>query len=121
MIPIVSKDTKIDRSAKQMAGMIQSYVQIHGKNPSKNLEELQDYLNARFKIRVNRKILNEHIRTYMIGLEREKKMQSEQNLLFTEENKKRRYRYGSGFCPHCKMFKNYEKECPNCSFHEITV
>lgn len=43
--------------------------------------------------------------------------------LFTREGEKRpeQFRFGSAFCPKCGMYKNYEKECPYCGFHEMTL
>lgn len=41
--------------------------------------------------------------------------------LFTPEHQLRAYRFGSPFCPNCNLFKNYEKECPYCSYLELTM
>ena len=69
---------------------------------------------------------DEELRTdiELIRLKRLQKLQLDriEALLFTRDGriKPHEFRYGSAFCPRCGLFKNYEKECPHCGYHELT-
>ena len=69
---------------------------------------------------------DEELRTdiELIRLKRLQKLQLDriEALLFIRDGriKPHDFRFGSAFCPRCGLFKNYEKECPHCGFHEMT-
>ena len=106
------KNQKID-------GMIQSYVKTQ-KNPEKHMKLLQYQLHAE-GFELDDKIIAEMITTHKKLLEFKKREPFVTAQLFTGTRQPRKYRnYASPFCPNptCQQFKNYEKECPHCGFHE---
>ncbi len=107
------------RRQKQLDGIISSYIKAHEK-PKAELDILKYHLLTEgFDLddATLEKLIEEHQRLQSF----EKRDPFVKAALFADEKAPRRYRPGSAFCPNpaCKQFKNYEKECPHCGFHEI--
>ena len=90
-------------------------------NIDENLRLLQKFLmeNGLCPIDINE--LKENV--VLIKKEEEKLKNNKERIskLFTRSKQVRKYQFGAGFCPNCHMFKNYEKECPYCTYLEITI
>ena len=103
-----------------LQSLLNSYVNAHETDEG-NLEELRRYI--RNKGLGDRSV--DELRQQIQGIRqsRQAAMQRPQQLaeLFTSENEVRDYRFGSPFCPNCNLFKNYEKECPFCSYLELSL
>lgn len=112
------KDAEQERG-KIMGGIIMSYALAHGENPESTLEELTRYLSARVEAVASDTVRGE-VKTALNRIESPKKNVEVLAKLFKKDGSVRRYRYGSGFCPTCGMFKDYHKECPYCGHHEFT-
>jgi len=101
-------------------GVITSYVLVHRDNPEKHVTELEKYITQRIK-GINTETVRQEIKRVIKHMDEPRKEATLKAKLFTKNGKVRKYRYGSDFCEKCGMFKNYEKECPYCGHHEITI
>lgn len=101
-----------------LEGILVSYV-LSQDDIEKHLKELKFYLTRRgFKIEHEK--LKDGVFDTKRAIEAKEKNNQLKALLFTKDDKLREYQFGSDFCPKCKMFKNYEKECPYCGHLELT-
>ena len=93
-----------------------------GHDENDDLTELREYLKTK-GIDIPEEDLKREIE--LIRLKRDQKLYLEriEALLFTPDGRMKppSFRYGSAFCPRCGLFKNYEKECPHCGFHEMSI
>lgn len=97
-----------------------SYIHAGGtEKDKKKLRELHNYLKA-IGIDIDYEVLKLEIEHARTKIAHKKALQKAEAELFAR-GKVRKFRYGSAFCPHCGMFKNYEKECPYCGYHEMTL
>ena len=101
-------------------GVITSYVLAHRDNPEKYVTELARYVLQRIK-GITAESVRQEIKRVIERMDEPRKEAALKANLFTKNGKVRKYRFGSDFCEKCGMFKNYEKECPYCSHHEITI
>jgi hypothetical protein len=101
-------------------GVITSYVLAHRDNPEKYVKELTEYIGQRMK-EVNEETVRAEIRRVIEHMNKPKDTATFTAKLLTTDGKVRKYRYGLEFCEKCGMFKNYDKECPYCGHHEMTI
>jgi hypothetical protein len=104
----------------RLHSILVSYVNAH-ETEEGSIEELRSYIRSRGLGEIAWEDLRKRIA--MIRDSRQALVFESQQLadLFTPEHEPRIYRFGSPFCPNCHLFKNYEKECPHCSFLEMTL
>lgn len=101
----------------QLEGILVSYV-FSNDDIEKNIENLRKYLSNK-GINIETEKLRESVLDTKHVIESKKKTEKDNAILFTKDDNVREYKFGSGFCPKCQMFKNYDKECPYCSYLEI--
>lgn len=101
--------------------LINSYI-IAQDDPIDNqkLRSLQLYLYQRGIGYIETKDLVKEIKKQQKKMKRNKRLRRIENELFKKGEEKKKYRYGSSFCPNCSMYKDYEKECPYCGKLELT-
>jgi len=106
---------------KRLKRIINSYI-LAQDNPynEKKLKLLQRYLYSKNIGRINIDVLKKYIKRRLDMTEENKRLKKIEAKLFTKEGKTKKIKYGSGFCPNCGMYKNYEKECPYCNKLELT-
>ncbi len=100
-----------------LEGMLVSYV-LAQEDPDARLEELRFFLKTK-GIDIDTPTLGKQVHKVKKSIEHPKKMVELKAKLFNKEGTIRKYRFGSDFCPKCRMFKNYEKECPYCGHLEM--
>lgn len=100
-----------------LEGMLVSYVLAH-ENIDSHLEELRYFLKTK-GIDMDALTLKIEVQKVKKSVEHPKKMTELKAKLFNKECTVRKYRFGSDFCPKCRMFKNHEKECPYCGHLEM--
>ncbi|UCH88701.1 MAG: hypothetical protein JSV49_10685 [Thermoplasmata archaeon] len=105
---------------RELAAIFHSYVLANWNNPTKRLKQLQSYIQRKKHITLELDQLNHYVNRMKINLKQPKIMAKTKAYLFTKEKRVRKYQFGSDFCPNCKTFKNYDKECFNCGYHEMT-
>ncbi len=104
---------------KALYGTLVSYVNAGGSEKSKKrIKILQLYLKE-LGFDMDIKTLALEVKEIRTKIEHQNSLKTAEAELFTGKDEPRRYRYGSAFCPQCGMYKNYSKECPYCSFHEM--
>jgi hypothetical protein len=104
----------------RLQSILISYVNAH-ETEEGNIEELRSYIRSKGLGELPVEDLRK--RVAMIREIRQASVYQSQQLadLFTPEHQLRVYQFGSPFCPNCHLFKNYEKECPYCSYLELTL
>ena len=95
-----------------------SHPEGHG---DKELSLLQAYLLDKHGFSINKKRLSSMIDQEDRKVKTEAVLKEIDTILFSTAKRPPSFKLGSSFCPECGMFKNYRKECPYCSFHEMTV
>jgi hypothetical protein len=110
----------LDAMFRELTGTFTSYVHANWDDTDTNLKELNNYIIETRGIDFGVENLSKYIDIIQHEIQSSKKKNKTKAKLFTKDKKVRKYRFGSDFCPYCTRFKNYEKECPYCHFHEIT-
>jgi hypothetical protein len=105
---------------KELAGILHSYVLSNWKDPKRRLKLLQSYIFRKKKLSLEIDQLNQYVIRMKSHIKHPKMMAKMKANLFTKNNKIRKYQFGSDFCPKCRSFKNYVKECSFCGYHEMT-
>lgn len=117
----MGRKSKVQNEERVLFGAIMSYVHAGGTEKNrKRLKKLQSYLKD-MGFDIDLKSLALEVSYARAKMGHKKALDRTEAELFTPEGKPRRYRYASAFCPNCGMFKNYEKECPYCTYHEMTL
>jgi hypothetical protein len=101
--------------------MFTSYVHANWKDLEKRIKLLRIYIKQTKDMDIEEENIKKYVyivKDHIIQSRRKNKMKTR---LFTKDKKFRKYRFGSDFCPNCSRFKNYEKECPFCSYHEMKL
>ncbi|MEW6070758.1 MAG: hypothetical protein AB1485_09090 [Candidatus Thermoplasmatota archaeon] len=106
-----AKDTRLE-------GALVSYV-LAQEDLDLRLEDLKKFLKA-INIEIDLETLRKEVYNTKKCLAKKREYQELEARLFTKEGLVRKYRLGADFCPNCKMYKNYEKECPYCRYLEMT-
>lgn len=102
-----------------MEGAIVSYV-LAQDEVDERLDQLKAFLELK-QIQVDMESLRHQVHKVKDSLGRPKKMDALMAKLFNKDGTPRKYRHGNAFCPKCKIFKNYEKECPYCRHLELSI
>ena len=110
----------LDAMFRELTGTFTSYVHANWDDPNAHLKELDNYILETRNINFGEENLKKYIELIKHEIQVSRKKKKVKANLFTKDKKVRKYRFGSDFCPNCNRFKNYEKECPYCNFHEIT-
>jgi hypothetical protein len=106
---------------EELTGVFTSYVHANWKDLDSKLNELRLFLIQTKNIELGIDNLKKYLYILKNEIETNRKKKKIKANLFTKTGKVRKYRFGSDFCPNCNRFKNYEKECPYCSYHEMTI
>ena len=110
-----------EREERVLFGAIMSYIHAGGTEKNrKRLKKLRTYLKE-MGVEMGLERLALEVAHARAKIGHKKALDRAEAELFTSEGRPRKFRYASAFCPHCGMFKNYEKECPYCSYHEMTL
>lgn len=112
------KSKESEQPDNHLEGIIVSYV-LSNDDIEKNIEFLRKYLSKK-GINIEIEKLKDSVLNTKNVIESKEKILHDNAILFTKDDKVRDYKFGSGFCPKCKMFKNYDKECPYCGYLELT-
>ena len=108
--------------ARSVTAMIYSYVYAGGtEDESKKIDKLRYLIKEESGYMVDAKYVREKVSFLRDQMDRTKKMERTIAEVFGKDLPDPRYRMASVFCPECKRFKNYEKECPFCAHFEMTV
>ena len=99
-------------------GALVSYVLAQEELDSR-LEEFRHFLRTK-NVDIDIGTLRKEIHRVKKNIDQPKKMRELTAKLFNKDEEVREYRFGSDFCPECRLFKNYEKECPYCGHLEMT-
>jgi hypothetical protein len=83
-----------------------------------DLNDLRIYIEAFYRMKLKKKELEALLIEEIKGIEGSKKALKMNRELLTPQDK---ILLGSCFCPACKRFKSYRKECPQCGHLEMTV
>lgn len=105
-------------SDKRLEGALVSYA-LAQEDLDARLEDLRKYLKN-ISVELDLEALRKEVYNVKKRLQKPRKYAELKASLFTKEGKVREYQFGSDFCPRCKLFKNYEKECPYCGYLEMT-
>ncbi len=108
-----SRDKRLDK-------VINSYLLAHRDDPYTRLKLLQKFLKVKKIASVDLKTLRDMVKGQITSLKNQEKLDKLEAVLFTKDGKVKDNRYGSAFCKNCRMFKNYEKECPYCGSLEMS-
>jgi len=112
--------TAIDKKRlRSLRRAINSYL-LAQDDPAENLELLQKYLRKKGIGEVSKKVLKKEINSQLKRKKEKKKLEKIEAKLFKKEEKEKKFRYGSAFCSNCRMYKDYQKECPYCGDLELT-
>ena len=111
---------EMDAMFKELTGTFTSYVHANWDDPEIFIKELNNYIIETRNIDFGVENLKKYVEIVKHEIEKSRKNKKMKANLFTKDKRIRKYRFGSDFCPNCTRFKNYEKECPYCNFHEIT-
>ncbi|MDI6887403.1 MAG: hypothetical protein QMC98_02025 [Candidatus Thermoplasmatota archaeon] len=103
---------------KRLEGSLVSYV-LAQEDLELRLEDLRKFLRA-INIELDLETLRKEVYNTKKCIAKKREWAELEARLFTKEGTVRKYRFGSDFCPKCKMYKNYEKECPYCKYLEMT-
>ena len=110
-----------DRQANKVSGMIVSYVDAGGDSyEPKRLQGLKYLIKTEAGLDLDVEYLKKKIATLYREREKAKKKEILMADVFEADLPEERLRMASGFCPKCRRFKNYSKECPFCSHLEMT-
>jgi hypothetical protein len=104
----------------ELTGIFTSYVHANWSNLDNRLNELNEYIKQIKNVDLGLESLKKYVYTMKYEIEYCRQKPKMKAQLFTKNRKVRKYRFGSDFCPNCNRFKNYEKECPYCNYHEIS-
>ena len=116
---MAKKKQELNGVQKALYGTLLSYVKAGGtESDTKKLKMLQRYLSE-MGFSTDLDALKFDIADIRSKLDGSRFNEEQEAALFTKGKKPRRYKYGSAFCPSCGMYKNYDKECPYCEFHEM--
>ena len=110
----------LDAMFKELTGTFTSFVHANWDDPDSHLKDLNNFILETRNINFGEKNLRKYVDIIKHEIQASIKKIKTKAKLFTKDKKVRKYRFGSDFCPNCTRFKNYEKECPYCNFHEIT-
>jgi hypothetical protein len=103
---------------KRFESSLVSYV-LAQDNLDSHLQDLRKFL-LEINIKLDLESLRREVYKIKEKLQKPRKFLELKASLFTKDRYLRKYRFGSDFCPSCKIFKNYEKECPYCGYLELT-
>ncbi|MEF8873335.1 MAG: hypothetical protein V5A88_01545 [Candidatus Thermoplasmatota archaeon] len=106
---------------KKLRRIINSYI-LAQEDPydERKLKLLQKYLHSKKIGDINIKVLKRYIKRRLAVKKQNKRLKKMENELFTKDEGSKNIKYGSGFCPKCGMYKDYQKECPYCNKLELT-
>ena len=108
--------------AKSVTGMIISYVDSGGtEDDTQKINKLRYLIMQETRIRVDAEYIRKKVSFLRKEWENKEKLEKTIGDVFGRDLPDPRYRMGSGFCPKCKRFKNFEKECPFCSNLEMSL
>jgi hypothetical protein len=105
---------------EELTGVFTSYVHANWKDLDSRLNDLRIYIIQTKNFELGIENLKKYVYTVKSEIETNRKKNKAKAELFTKNRKVRKYRFGSDFCPNCNRYKNYEKECPFCYYHEMT-
>lgn len=107
--------------SKKLKRIINSYILAQDEpHDEQKLRLLQRYLYTKNIGKVDLDVLKKYIERRLKTKERNKKLKKMETKLFKKDEEAKKIRYGSGFCPNCGMYKDYQKECPYCNKLELT-
>jgi hypothetical protein len=110
-----------ERQANKVSGMIVSYVDAGGDTyDPKRLQGLKYLIKTEAGLDLDIEYLKRKIATLYRERERSKKKERLMADVFHADLPEERLRIASGYCPRCRRFKNFRKECPFCSHLEMT-
>lgn len=109
-----------DQIYRDLIGIFTSYTLSNSKDLDERLEELKTFIEQTQNISLDLTSLRNYVYKMKEHIAYPNKLRRSEAKLFSKDRKVRRYKFGSDFCPSCGIFKNYEKECHRCGFHEMT-
>lgn len=109
------------KNKEMLSKVVNSYILAQGDQPYKRLKLLQKYLKTRKIADIGIKELRDLVNRQITITENRERIDKVESLLFTQEGRPKKNKYGSAFCKKCKMFKDHEKECPYCGGLELTL
>lgn len=114
---------QIDSSrANMVTSMVVSYVDAGGMaDDLRKLKRLKYLIRLESGLDINIDYIRKKVD--MLSKQRQKMRQKDWLMgdVFGRELPDPRFRMGSGFCPRCRRFKNFQKECPLCLHLEMTL
>ncbi len=108
--------------ANTVTSMIVSYVEAGGiADDQKKLTRLGYLITMESGLELEVDYIRKKVE--LLWNEREKMRRKDWLManVFGKELPDPRFRMGSGLCPRCRRFKNFQKECPLCSHLEMTL
>jgi hypothetical protein len=116
----VSNPAEDDHIYRDLIGIFTSYTVTNYNDLDNRLEELRLFIQRTKNISLDLNSLRNYVYKMKMHMDFPKELVRSEAELFTKKRKVRKYKFGSDFCPSCGIFKNYEKECHRCGFHEMT-
>ena len=107
------------RSSYNLETIIISYSMVN-EHPKKNLKDLHFYLLSEGITDISLKELKLMVDKAVLNVKMDLIKPSLKAKLFTDKGELRKYQFASDFCPKCGVFKNYNKECKFCGYHEMS-
>lgn len=107
-------------SNNELRAILESFIAGQEKIEKQNIQELTEFLNKQYNKELSTDSVNEQVNEILENNRQIQLNRKQLARLFTIDKQVRAIRFGSGFCPNCHMFKNYDKECPYCQFLEMT-
>ena len=111
-----------DSRANTVTSMIVSYVEAGGiADDPKKLTRLRYLITLESGLELEVDYIRKKVE--LLWNEREKIRRKDWLManVFGKELPDPRFRMGSGLCPRCRRFKNFQKECPLCLSLEMTL
>ena len=107
---------------RRLTGVIFSYIKSGKSEKDRgDMGRLTKYIRRKLGVRVDPATLKKSVRLARLKLRRKRDLDRLEGRLLSRSGKARKFRFGRAFCPSCSMFKDYEKECPYCGHHEVTL
>lgn len=108
--------------ARSVTAIIMSYVHTGGtEEDTRKIDKLRYLIRSQSGYDLNREYIMQKITVIRKGFDENRKMEKAMGEVFGEDPPDPRYRMGSVYCPSCKRFKNYKKECPFCHHFEMAL
>ncbi len=121
-----AKKTSVHKDHVEVSGpaamAVREFTLAHREgHDRKDLEALKIYLVDLYDIDLSIEGLHALVEQAKVEIRSQAVADEMESILFSSERPAPKFKLGAAFCPKCSRFKNYRKECPFCTHHEMTL